>query len=92
KTRPLWKKLRLSGKKNLELLPAASFRRLVRGLAAARRGFGVQGAAVAALREGAEAQLLALLEDWGLCARHAKRATVRAADAALVRCLRRKRG
>ncbi|NXG60971.1 H3 protein, partial [Hemiprocne comata] len=65
---------------------------LVRGLSGPRAGFGVQGAAVAALREGCEAHLLALLEDWGLCALHAKRAAVRIADVSLVRCLRLRRG
>ncbi|XP_009986735.1 PREDICTED: histone H3-like [Tauraco erythrolophus] len=49
-------------------------------------------AAVAALREGCEAHLLALLEEWGLCALHAKRVAVRAADVSLVKCLRVKRG
>ncbi|NWI70097.1 H3 protein, partial [Todus mexicanus] len=88
---PLWKKLRLPRKKNLELLPAAPFRRLLRSFAVVQGGFWVQGAAVAALREGCEAHLLALLEEWGLCALHAKRAAVRAADVNLVRCLRRKR-
>ncbi|NXS48671.1 H3 protein, partial [Balaeniceps rex] len=88
----LWKKLRLSQKKTLKLLPAASFCGLVRGFPVIRKGFGVHGAAVAALREGCEVHLLALLEEWGLCALHAKRSAVRTADVSLVRCLQVKRG
>ncbi|KAF1453397.1 H3 protein, partial [Pygoscelis papua] len=88
----LWKKLRLSRKKPLRLLPAASFCGLLRGFSVSREGFGVGPGAVAALREGCEAHLLALLEEWGLCALHAKRAAVRTADLSLVRCLRVRRG
>ncbi|NXG70011.1 H3 protein, partial [Baryphthengus martii] len=84
----LRKKLRLPRKKRLELLPAAAFRQLVQSFAVVRGGLGVQGGAVAALREGCEAHLLALLEEWGLCALHAKRVAVRVADVNLVRCLR----
>ncbi|NXD88721.1 H3 protein, partial [Halcyon senegalensis] len=84
----LWKKLRFPRKKPSQLLPAAAFRRLVRSFALVQGGFGVQGVAVAALREACEAHLLALLEEWGLCALHAKRIAVRAADVNLVRCLR----
>ena len=87
----LWKKLRLSWKKNPKLLPAASFHGLVQGFSLIREGFGVHGAAVAALREGCEAHLLALLEEWGLCALHARRSAVRTADVRLVRCIRVKR-
>ncbi|NXV53290.1 H3 protein, partial [Uria aalge] len=86
----LWKKL--SGKKNPQLLPVAFSRGLARRFSTSRAGFGAHGAAVAALREGCEAHLLALLEEWGLCALHAKRAAVRAADVNLVKCLRVKRG
>ncbi|XP_064329881.1 histone H3-like [Phalacrocorax carbo] len=99
KTRPpprrppsLWEKLRRSPKPPLGLLPAASFRASVRSAAALREGFGVQAGAAAALREGCEAHLLALLEAWGLCALHAKRSVVRVADVSLVRSLRVKRG
>ncbi|NXW56697.1 H3 protein, partial [Eurystomus gularis] len=88
---PLWKKLRVSQKKSLESFSAGAFRRLLRGFPAGQEQVGVQGAAVAALREGCEVHLLALLEEWGLCALHAKRAAVRAADVSLVRCLRVKR-
>ncbi|NXW52772.1 H3 protein, partial [Nyctiprogne leucopyga] len=87
----LWKKLRLSRKKPVELLPAAAFRALVRSVPVLRAGLGVDGAAVAALRGGCEAHLLALLEEWGLCALHAKRAVIQSADVKLVRCLRGKR-
>ncbi|NXI68298.1 H31 protein, partial [Anseranas semipalmata] len=80
----LRKKLNFSRKRSLQLLPTASVRRLL-------RGFGVHAAAVAALRAGCEAHLLALLEDWGLCARHAKRVAVEAADVRLVRCIQGKR-
>ncbi|XP_068026121.1 histone H3.Y-like [Melanerpes formicivorus] len=52
----------------------------------------VNGEAVAALQAGCQAQLLALFEAWGLCALHAQRAAVRAADLNLVRCLQRRRG
>ncbi|NXF42031.1 H31 protein, partial [Nyctibius bracteatus] len=72
-------------------LPAASFRGLLRDFPVVRQGFGVHGVAVAALREGCEAHLLSLLEEWGLCALHAKRAAVQIADVSLVRCLRVKR-
>ncbi|NWU54709.1 H3 protein, partial [Dromas ardeola] len=89
---PLWKKLRLSQKKNPKLLPAAFFRGLVRRFSVIQAGFGVHGAAVAALQEGCEAHLLALLEEWGLCALHAKRAAVQTADVSLVKCLQVKRG
>ncbi|NWI22547.1 H3 protein, partial [Sula dactylatra] len=88
----LWEKLRHSRKKTLKLLPAASFRGLARSVSVHREGFGLQAGAAAALREGCEAQLLALLEEWGLCALHAKRSTVQTADVSLVRCLRVKRG
>ncbi|NXP12210.1 H3 protein, partial [Thinocorus orbignyianus] len=88
----LWRRLRLQQKKTLNSLPAASFSRLLRGFSPIREGFGVQGAAVGALREGCEAHLLALLEDWGLCALHAGRDTLQASDLSLVRCLRLKRG
>ncbi|NXF55943.1 H3 protein, partial [Oceanites oceanicus] len=87
-----WKKLRLSRKKSLKLLPAASFCGLVQGFSVIQEGFGLHAAAVAALREGCEAHLLALLEEWGLCALHAKRSVVQTADVNLVRCLRVKRG
>ncbi|NXV84554.1 H3 protein, partial [Calonectris borealis] len=86
-----WKKLRHSWKKTLKLLPAAFFRGLVRGFSIIREGFGVHGAAVVALREGCEVHLVALLEEWGLCALHAKRSAVQTADVNLVRCLRVKR-
>uniref|UniRef100_A0A8B9RZ53 Core Histone H2A/H2B/H3 domain-containing protein n=1 Tax=Accipiter nisus TaxID=211598 RepID=A0A8B9RZ53_9AVES len=100
KTRPrpppqaaaLWKKLCLSQKKTLKLLPAGSFRGLVRGFSVIQKGFGVRGAAMAALQEGREARLLALLEEWGLCALRAKRSAVQTADVRLVRCLQVKRG
>ncbi|XP_014804765.1 PREDICTED: histone H3-like [Calidris pugnax] len=94
----LWEKLRFSRKKAPKLLPEALLVGLVRGLSplrggfGARGGFGVRGAALAALREGCEAQMLGLLEEWGLCALHAKRAALRTADIRLVRCLRVKRG
>ncbi|NXK46494.1 H3 protein, partial [Chauna torquata] len=80
----LRKKLRSSWKRSLWLFPLTSIRGLL-------RGFGVHAAAAAALRAGCEAHLLALLEDWGLCARHAKRVAVEAADVRLVRCLQGKR-
>ncbi|NXI48483.1 H3 protein, partial [Galbula dea] len=90
---PLWQKLRLPRRKGLELLPAAPFRGLLRGFPLLQKeGFGVQEEAVEALREGCGVHLLLLLEEWGLCALHAKRAAVRAADVSLVRCLRGKRG
>ncbi|NXG89028.1 H3 protein, partial [Stercorarius parasiticus] len=88
----LWKKLCLSRKKNPKLLPTASLRGLVRHFSVIQAGFGVHGAAVAALQEGCEAYLLALLEEWGLCALHAKRAAVQTADVNLVKCLQVKRG
>ncbi|NXN43836.1 H3 protein, partial [Rhinoptilus africanus] len=88
----LRERLRLSQKKNSQLLPMAFFRGLVRCSSATQEGFGVHGAAVAALREGCEAHLLALLEEWGLCALHAKRAAVQTADVNLVKCLQVKRG
>ncbi|NXL68955.1 H3 protein, partial [Chordeiles acutipennis] len=84
----LWKKLRLFKKKPFRLLPAASFGALVRSCSVLRAGFGVHGAAVAALRDGCEVHLLALLEEWALCARHAKRTLIQSADIRLVRCLR----
>ncbi|NXN92011.1 H3 protein, partial [Rhinopomastus cyanomelas] len=86
----LWKKLRVGRRKPPELLPAAAFRRLVQSLVPPG-SFGVQGAAVGGLREGCKAHLVALLEVWGLCALHAKRAAPRAADVQLVRCLRAER-
>ncbi|NWS64585.1 H3 protein, partial [Chunga burmeisteri] len=88
----LWKKLRFSRRKNRSIFPTASFCGLVRGFSVVREGFGVHGTAVAALREGCEAHLLALLEEWGLCALHAKRSAVQTADVRLVRCLQVKRG
>ncbi|NXN58077.1 H3 protein, partial [Rynchops niger] len=87
----LWKKLRLSRKKNPKLIPTAFFRGLVRHFSVFQVGFRVHRAAVAALQEGCKAYLLALLEDWGLCALHAKRATVQTADVNLVKCLQVKR-
>ncbi|XP_071588891.1 histone H3-like [Heliangelus exortis] len=88
----LWKKLRLRRKKASNLLPATSIRELLKRFSVPRVGFGVQGAAVAALREGCEAHLVDLLEEWGLCALHAGRAAVQTADVSLVRCIRMKRG
>ncbi|NXU76472.1 H3 protein, partial [Oreotrochilus melanogaster] len=88
----LWKKLRLWRKKASKLLPAASIRELLKRFSVPRAGFGVQGAAVAVLREGCEAYLVDLLEEWGICALHAGRAVVQMADVSLVRCIRMKRG
>ncbi|NWX22793.1 H33C protein, partial [Aegotheles bennettii] len=87
----LWEKLRLSRKKALKLVPVASVRWLLRGFSVPRAGFWVHGAAVEALWEGCEAHVLPLLEEWGLCALHAKRASVQTADVSLVRCIRVKR-
>ncbi|NWU88472.1 H3 protein, partial [Upupa epops] len=86
----LWKKLLRGRKKPPGLLPSAAFQRLVRSLLSSR-GFSMQGPAVAALREGCEAQLVALLEDWRLCALHAKRTALQVADVKLARCLQGKR-
>uniref|UniRef100_A0A8B9BBI6 Core Histone H2A/H2B/H3 domain-containing protein n=1 Tax=Anser brachyrhynchus TaxID=132585 RepID=A0A8B9BBI6_9AVES len=80
----LRKKLRFSRKRSFLRLPAAFLRRLL-------GGFGIHAAALAALQVGCEVHLLALLEAWGLCARHAKRVAVEAADVRLVRCIQRKR-
>ncbi|NXS62537.1 H3 protein, partial [Brachypteracias leptosomus] len=85
---PLWKKLRLRRRKPRGAFSAAAFHRLLGGFAGGPRRVGVQGPAVAALREGCEGHLLVLLEEWGLCALHAGRASLRAADLRLVRCLR----
>ncbi|KAM6233290.1 uncharacterized protein LJ264_014502 [Porphyrio hochstetteri] len=91
RARPLWEKLRLSQRKPLKLFPAASIHVLVRSFPSTGRKWLGAGAA-AALREGCEAHLLAVLEEWGLCALHAKRSVVRMADVSLVRCLRVRRG
>ncbi|NXP80735.1 H3 protein, partial [Ramphastos sulfuratus] len=86
---PTRKKLLRPRKKRSELLlPAAAIRGLLRDACGPREGLEVQGEAAAALRAGCEAQLLALFEDLGLCALHAKRISVHAADLNLVRCLR----
>ncbi|XP_062454514.1 uncharacterized protein LOC134152839 [Rhea pennata] len=85
---PLWQKLRSSSKLSPRFLPASSILRLLRGVPGFRRGFRVQAAAVAALQVGCEAHLLTLLDDWGQCALHARRAVVQAADVKLVRFLR----
>ncbi|NXG40196.1 H3 protein, partial [Dromaius novaehollandiae] len=84
----LRQKLRASSKRPPWLLPASSLQRLLRGVPGVQKGFGVQAAAVTALQAGCEVHLLALLQDWGQCALHAKRAVVRAADVKLVKCLR----
>ncbi|NXP56840.1 H3 protein, partial [Heliornis fulica] len=89
---PLGKKPRRSRRKAFKLLPEASFHRLVRNIFVTRSGFGLQASAVGALREGCEAHLLGVLEEWGLCALHAERFVIRMADVSLVRCLRVKRG
>lgn len=80
----LRKKLRFSRKRLFLRLPTA----FIRGLLGE---FGLHVAAWAALQAGCEVHLLTLLENWGLCARHAKRAVVEAADVRLVRCIQRKR-
>ncbi|NWX09745.1 H3 protein, partial [Caloenas nicobarica] len=87
----LWKKLRRLQKKPLKLLPAAFCRGLVQLFSDTWKGFQVHGAAVVALREACEVHLLALLEEWRLCALHAKRSTVQTSDVNLVRCLQVKR-
>ncbi|NXN18695.1 H3 protein, partial [Indicator maculatus] len=86
----LRKKLLRRRKKRSELLlPAGAIRGLLRGLSG---GAQVKGEAAAALQAGCEAQLLALFEALGLCALHAKRAAIHAADLNLVRCLQLRRG
>lgn len=80
----LRKKLRFSRKRFFLRLPRAFIRRLL-------GEFGLHVAAWAALQAGCEVYLLTLLENWGLCARHAKRVAVEAADVRLVRCIQRKR-
>ncbi|XP_063998009.1 uncharacterized protein LOC135174606 [Pogoniulus pusillus] len=88
-----WKKLLRPPKKRSELLlPSAAIRGLLRGVCGLRASVEVQGEAVAALRAGCEAQLLALFEDLRLCAGHAERVAVHAADLSLLRCLRLGRG
>lgn len=72
----LRERVRHSQRKYLKLLPAASFHRLVQGLSAILKGFGVHGAAVEAL-----------LEEWVLCALHAKGPAIQIADVMLVRLL-----
>ncbi|NXD18292.1 H3 protein, partial [Nothocercus nigrocapillus] len=84
----LQRKLRPFAKRRPRFLPTPELLRLLRGVAGTQKGLAVQAAAVAALRAGCEAHLLALLQDWGQCALHARRAAVRSADVRLVRCLR----
>ncbi|NXX48335.1 H3 protein, partial [Tricholaema leucomelas] len=86
------KVLRPPKKRSELLLPSAAIRGLLRGVCGLRESVEVKGEAVAALRAGCEAQLLALFEDLRLCAVHAKRIAVHAADLNLLRCLRMGRG
>lgn len=87
----LWKKLRCSQKKPLKLLPAGFCHGLVQLFSDTWKGSRVRGAAVVALQEGCAARLLALLEEWRLCALHAERSTVQSSDVNLVRCLQTRR-
>lgn len=87
----LREKLRRSQKKPRKLLPAALCRGLVQLFSDTWQGSRVRGAAVVALQEGREARLLALLEEWRLCALRAERATVQSSDVNLVRCLQTRR-
>jgi histone H3 len=71
------------------LLRRRPFQRLVREIAQDfKRDLNIQGMALLALQEAAEAYLVGLLEDSNLCAIHAKRVTVMPKDMQLARRLR----
>ena len=71
------------------LIPRAPFQRLVRGICAdIDNDLRFQAQALIALQEAAEAYLVGVLEDAGLCAIHAKRVTVMRQDMQLARRLR----
>ena len=72
------------------LIPLLAFSCLVRELAEnEKKELRFQAAAIKALKEGAEAYLIGMLEDAQLCTIHAKRKTVIPKDIMLARCLRR---
>lgn len=71
------------------LLRKAPFQRLVKEISQQFRGdFRWQSHAILALQEAAEAFLVGLFEDTGLCAIHAKRVTIMPKDVALARRIR----
>lgn len=71
------------------LIRKLPFQRLVREISQnVKPGFRVQGLAVSALQEAAEAYLVGLFEELNLCAFHAKRVTIMPKDIQLVRRIR----
>ena len=71
------------------LVPRAPFQRLVRNICSdIDNDLRFQAQALLALQEAAEAYLVGILEDAGLCAIHAKRVTVMRQDMQLARRLR----
>ena len=71
------------------LIPKAPFQRLVRNICGGiDNELRFQANALLALQEAAEAYLVGVLEDAGVCAIHAKRVTVMKADMQLARRLR----
>ena len=73
------------------LIPKAVFQRVVREVVLETvrvQGFRVQGSAVLALQESAEAYLVGLFEETNLAAIHAKRVTIMVKDIQLARKIR----
>ncbi|KAH7387608.1 hypothetical protein KP509_16G032400 [Ceratopteris richardii] len=76
--------------KSVELLiPRRSFARVVKEeIQRYCAGLRIQGIAIEALQEAAEAYLISMLEDSNLCAIHAKRVTIQPKDLQLARRIR----
>ncbi|KAH6557057.1 hypothetical protein KP509_1Z137900 [Ceratopteris richardii] len=76
--------------KSVELLiPRRSFARVVKEeIQCYCAGLRIQGIAIEALQEAAEAYLISMLEDSNLCAIHAKRVTIQPKDLQLARRIR----
>ncbi|KAH7443072.1 hypothetical protein KP509_02G017900 [Ceratopteris richardii] len=76
--------------KSVELLiPQRAFASVVKEeLQSYCAGLGIQGIALEALQEVAEAYLISMLEDSNLCAIHAKRVTIQPKDIQLARRIR----
>lgn len=73
----------------VNLIPHASFQRLVREIALGYRDdIRFQKSALDALQESSEAYLVGMFEDANLCAIHAKRVTVTPKDLLLARLIR----
>ena len=87
-TRALWE-IRRAQKSVKNMIAKLPFQRLVREIAQQfASDIRMQGSALAALQEAAEAYIVELIEDTNLCAIHAKRVTIMPKDMQLARRIR----